>query len=276
VPIRDENGSVLTQEELIARLLEGSWAAEPIYDQDGNVLEIKVVPFGPRPGLGFGPGAPPPGVMVIDGNVPIHDQDGLELSMDDFMNLMSEGGWMPEPVQDEHGNLVSWLLRRDDDSQPMGGPPPGAMASFGGDQERWLGTPLPEFDLTTIEGRSLDSSVFNDRAVVLNFWFRACKPCLMEIPELNELVQEFSGEDVLFVALGLDSEDETQEALKEHPFAYEIVASTQELQQRLGIHGYPTNLVYDLDGRCTAVFSGYSPGMGDRLKHEIEEVLKAR
>ncbi len=276
VPIRDERGSELTQEELITRLSEGRSAAEPVLDEDNNVLEIKVIPFGPQPGHGMGPGGPPPGTMVIDGSVPIRDEDGHELSMDDFMNRMTEGGWMPEPVLDEHGELVNWLLRRDDGSQAMQGLPLGAMSLVGEEREKWLGTPLPEFDLTTIDGRPLDSSELTNHVVVLNFWFRACKPCLMEIPELNKLVQQFSGDDVLFIALGLDSEDETREALEEHPFAYEVVPSTQDLQQKLGIHSYPTHLVFGLDGRCTAVFSGYSPGMGDLLAHEIEKVLKAQ
>lgn len=112
--------------------------------------------------------------------------------------------------------------------------------------------------------------------VVLNFWFRACKPCLMEIPELNEMVEALGGEDVVFVSLTFDSEDEARAVLDSHDFAYEVVADAQNVHQEFVVQSYPAHLVFDRDHRCTAALSGYTPGIGNMLKNEVVNALEGK
>lgn len=45
----------------------------------------------------------------------------------------------------------------------------------------------PDFELPTIDGRKVRLSDYRGKVVVLNFWSKTCKPCIDEMPSLNDL-----------------------------------------------------------------------------------------
>ncbi len=273
VPIRDETGASLTRDELVARLSTGDWAAEPVHDDQGAVVEIVVTrSSGEREHAPSGNDLPP-GAIMIDGGVPIRDEDGVEISFEEFMDRMNSGGWRPEPTHGEDGEWVEMVLIRDQSVKPPMDSFPGEVTAPSLFSEHWSGKPLPELQLTTLQGKDLGPADFEDHVVVLNFWFRACKPCMMETPELNELVAKFEDEDVVFVALTFDGADEARAALEKHPFSYHVVADARDLHGDFEIESYPTHLIYDRDHRCTAALSGYTPGFGRMLQKEISAAL---
>ncbi|MCB9309709.1 MAG: TlpA family protein disulfide reductase [Lewinellaceae bacterium] len=87
--------------------------------------------------------------------------------------------------------------------------------------------PAPDFEVKDINGTVYKLSQLKDKTIVLNFWFTSCKPCIAEIPVLNELVDE--NKDVVFLALAADKEDRIQSFLKKHSFHYNIVADALKI-----------------------------------------------
>jgi thiol-disulfide isomerase/thioredoxin len=65
-----------------------------------------------------------------------------------------------------------------------------------------VGCEAPEFDVVAVDGKRLKLSALKGKVVVLNFWFIGCAPCIAELPALNKLVDEYKGEDVVFIAFG--------------------------------------------------------------------------
>lgn len=53
------------------------------------------------------------------------------------------------------------------------------------------------------------------KTTVLNVWATWCGPCLVEMPELNQMVEEFASEDIRFIAL------DAQELVKETEIMHE-------------------------------------------------------
>ena len=47
-----------------------------------------------------------------------------------------------------------------------------------------------DFNATDLEGNEYSLSNLKGKIRVLNFWFTTCKPCVEEIPALNELVKK--------------------------------------------------------------------------------------
>lgn len=268
-PIVDEEGNTMTPEQMTTRLAEGGWIAEPENDKDGRVTRILVrhsdTSPPPQPS-GF---APPPGAMVLDDSTEFRDEDGNVLTFGDFQKRMNEGGWMPEPKLDDAGNVIAVILRRGDGPVPV---PPGDLPSFVAGAERWQGSQLPDFEFKTLEGRTITSKGASGRVTVMNFWFRGCKPCIMEIPELNELVEQFSGQNVDFFAFSQDPEAEAREAVSETHFTYEVVADSGVLHHELGVSAYPTHLVFDSEGSCVAAYQGYSPGIAKAIARDIQRI----
>lgn len=103
---------------------------------------------------------------------------------------------------------------------------------------------------TDINGNRFKSKDLKGKILVINYWFINCKPCRMEMPELNEIVKEYKDSaNVKFIAIGLDGETEMQEFLKLVPFHYQIVANGRTATEKNGVTSYPTHVIVDGEGK---------------------------
>lgn len=131
----------------------------------------------------------------------------------------------------------------------------------------------PDFEVTDINGNLINSKELRGKVVVFNFWFTTCGPCIGEMPELNQLVDEFAG-DVRFLAFTFDPEDRVKSFLDKHDFRYEIVANENKLGKLLGVKSRPAHFVIDQNGEIQWIGSGASSDNIERLRGMIERLLK--
>lgn len=117
--------------------------------------------------------------------------------------------YMPEPYLDYDSNVKALVLRKATPEelkmmQQMragGGPDMSALNET--ESSPLLDQPAPLFEIKDLTGKTVHLEALKGKVVVLNFWFVECKPCVSEIPELNELVFDFQKEDIVFMALAL-------------------------------------------------------------------------
>jgi len=138
---------------------------------------------------------------------------------------------------------------------------------------------LPDFQVTTLNGGTLTTQDLKGKIVVLNFWFIACKPCVMEIPELNELSKKYiDRKDIIFIAPALDKEEAVIPFLEQKTFSYQIVPGAAKLiKETFGIREYPTHIVANKAGKIIYSVSGYSPGFNGKgsTVDKLAEVIAA-
>lgn len=93
------------------------------------------------------------------------------------------------------------------------------------------------------------------KTIILKTWFVNCQACIAEFPELNELVGRWGDrEDILFLSLALDSEEELRDFLATKAFADEEVADQDlYIQDELGLQIYPTHIIIDMEGKILKV-----------------------
>ncbi|MFD3001576.1 redoxin domain-containing protein [Pontibacter toksunensis] len=142
-------------------------------------------------------------------------------------------------------------------------------------EERFLmmvNKPAPAFTATDLSGKTYALEQLKGKTVVLNFWFIGCKPCIMEMPHLNEVVQKYKQEDVVFLAFALDQEEELRKFLAKTPFNYNIVPDANRISRdAYGVNAFPTSLVIDKDGILRDYLTGYSEDVGEKLSKMIEK-----
>jgi len=132
----------------------------------------------------------------------------------------------------------------------------------------------PLFTAISLDGEKLDLAALRGKVVVLNFWFIGCAPCRIEMPGLNQLVSEFKGKDVVFVAISSDSTEELRTFLKKNTFSYHIVPDGSKIAQTYELNGaYPTHIVIGRDGRIISRLTGGSDKRHDDLSPLIERAL---
>jgi thiol-disulfide isomerase/thioredoxin len=134
--------------------------------------------------------------------------------------------------------------------------------------------PGPSLDFTTLDGAHLDSAQLRGKVVVANFWFTGCGPCKAEMPDLNKLVAEFRGKDVVFLAFTTDDDlAKLGRFLKEYPFDYTIVPKADKIAAQFGIENYPSHVVLRQDGTVESLLAGGGEGRAQQLKIVIDRLL---
>jgi peroxiredoxin len=96
----------------------------------------------------------------------------------------------------------------------------------------------------------------------------------MEMPELNELVAEFKGNEVIFLAIAVNKKDQLKKFLKKTEFKYKVLPNGQSVSDSYGVKGFPTNLIIDQNGIIQYVSTGIGPNNKLNLQQEIELLLE--
>ena len=110
-----------------------------------------------------------------------------------------------------------------------------------------VGSPLPSFELPSLDGGSLDSAdLAGDVPVLINFWATWCGPCVKEIPVLRDL--HASG-DVRVVSINIDEggESDVRDFVRRHGIEYDVLMGEVGMVPRYGSYSIPYTLVLDGD-----------------------------
>lgn len=183
---------------------------------------------------------------------------------------------------------------------PKGAPHDAAPAPRFVAEER-LGKPAPEFTLTVLDGpgkmRTLSKADLAGKVVVLDFWATWCEPCLVELPEIQKLVEQYkaSAKEVLIIALSQDSVPEEISEVRKlvektladkkidligGPVGRIGLDPSNSVGQAFDVEGLPTLVILDGKGTIQAVHIGLSADtketLAKRLTTEIDSLLAGK
>ncbi|UOR06778.1 TlpA family protein disulfide reductase [Hymenobacter aerilatus] len=125
--------------------------------------------------------------------------------------------------------------------------------------KRVVGCAMPDFTAQDIQGSPISKRTLKGKVVVMNFWFIGCKPCLAELPALNDLVDQHKGQEVVFIAFGRDSKQRiVDDFLPKQSFQFQHVADSKGYADTFlaSVSGFPLTLVFDQRGVLQYVHSG--------------------
>jgi thiol-disulfide isomerase/thioredoxin len=104
------------------------------------------------------------------------------------------------------------------------------------------------------DGSPIDLTRYHGKAIFINFWATWCKPCLREMPSLQQLIQQLEGEDIVFL-FASDEEGSVIEEFKNrnsYPFTY---VQVQNIEQ-LNIYAIPTTYIFNQEGHLVFSHTG--------------------
>ncbi len=137
-----------------------------------------------------------------------------------------------------------------------------------------IGKRAPDFRMKDINGNLISSKNTKGKIVVFNFWFAACKPCIKEIPELNEVYEKYKADtNVVFASITFDKLDRVNTFLKKHPIQYPVVADAKDICDVFKTTGYPTNIVIDKRGNYFEYITGGFSQIGHQISSSIQNAL---
>ena len=112
--------------------------------------------------------------------------------------------------------------------------------------------------------------------VVLDFWATWCGPCLLAMPGLQEVHEEFSGRGVEILAVNLGEDPEViQGFLDENGYTFPVVADQDfAIGGLFGVGGIPAQVVVNREGLVESIQVGYGPGMENHLRQLLEPLAQ--
>lgn len=125
--------------------------------------------------------------------------------------------------------------------------------------------PAPDFTLTDQFGNTHTLSDYKGKTVFLNFWATWCPPCVAEMPEIQELYEDYGNNESDIIILGIASPDYGREGsveqvtafLEENEYSYPVVMDHEgTMAYSYGVNAYPTTFMIDADGNVYGYVSG--------------------
>lgn len=129
----------------------------------------------------------------------------------------------------------------------------------------------PDFQLTSLEGKSVKLSDYRGKAVVLNFWATWCGPCKVEMPWFVDLQNKYrdAGLEIVGVSMDDGNKDAVAKFAKEMGVNYTVLMGKESVGDAYGgVLGLPTTFYIDRNGKITNSVAGLIS------KSEIEDHIK--
>ncbi len=126
--------------------------------------------------------------------------------------------------------------------------------------------PALDFTLTDQLGNTHTLADYEGKTIFLNFWATWCPPCKAEMPEIQQLYENYSreGEDALIVlgvawpgVGGEKSAEEIAAFLEDNGYTYPVLMDTEGgLFTGYGISAFPTTFMIDREGNVFGYLTG--------------------
>lgn len=136
---------------------------------------------------------------------------------------------------------------------------------------------LPNISLKNIDGEDINFSDYgkNGKITIISFWATWCKPCIRELKNVSDLLDEWIEEyDVEMVAVSVD---DTRNIAKVKPFVagrgwdFQVLLDPNgDLQRAMNVVNPPVTFLVDKDGKIIYTHVGYVDGD----EYELEEKIK--
>lgn len=208
--------------------------------------------------------------LMLDGvSTPVYTENLMLVQGNAFMEMMRSGEYIPDVYIDSAKAVRAFVLRKATELER------GQMiemkddAGQGGNST--IGKKASSFSVTDMTGEHYSLESLKGKVVVINCWFVECKPCVMEMPDLNALADKYRDNGVVFLGFALNDKKEIGKFLEKNPFRYRLVPNAMEIVQLFGVSAFPTHIV--LDPESTIVF--FESGLGPQTISSLEKTIQS-
>lgn len=214
-------------------------------------------------------------MMLNPSTTPMFYENFVLIKEGEFMKIMMSGDYIPVPYIDSKKVVKAFVLRKATElEKEQMKQMQGNMQNPGQNNNELIGKEAFPFSVTDISGNKYSLEKLKGKIIVLNFWFVECKPCVMEIPDLNDLVEKYKGKEVVFLGFATNDKSKIESFLKTRTYKYKIIADGNEVAGLYKVNSYPTHLIIDTNSIISNYITGLGPTTIDDLDKTIESLLK--
>ena len=142
-----------------------------------------------------------------------------------------------------------------------------------------IGHPIPPFAAYSVSGKPYSNYSLRNKITLINFWFEACVPCMVEMEYLNQLYSYFSkNESFQFLSFTYDKREAVERVISKHHIKFPVIPVSMDSCFSLNMNsGFPTTFISDANGKIAFFSEGgslRSEEAQDSIKKNIYPVLE--
>lgn len=123
------------------------------------------------------------------------------------------------------------------------------------------GKPAPGFETDDIDGYVQSLKKYEERIVLLDFWYTTCAPCIKDAPRLADLHEKHAEDGLRIIGISPDSESNIREFAKKfgHDWPQILETADDPIHMDYRVRGYPAKFLIDREGKiiCGQIGDGF-------------------
>lgn len=134
-----------------------------------------------------------------------------------------------------------------------------------------VGEPAPNFQLKTLDGKTVSLGELKGQVVVLDFWASWCPPCIESLPHLGKLYQEKQDKGVKVFAVNVaEDKAKVEMFLKSKNVTVPVLLDSKgDAAEKYNVSSLPQTVVIGKDGTVKKVFVGLGADSFEQIRNEI-------
>jgi len=167
-------------------------------------------------------------------------------------------------------NGYGQLLNRDNSNTPGSNSGDNLEIYYNNLRKKMIGKELPNITFRDSLGKTFDLRSLKGKMVAINLWAFGCKPCIAEMPKLNEIVKKYRKQVNFISILGPKAFSHSELKAKHNiDFDYTTLGTYDNIIKLWELKMvYPTHIILDKEGKVLDLF------IGVRVE-SIEHILKS-
>ena len=188
--------------------------------------------------------------IILSSNFIAIDNSSNIISKEVFLQNLTSGDFIPLKLDSENKATYYKLYRLDQTADKNIRNTIKQTSSISYEHFKMEGKNFPEFNFKDLNEIEYTTQNTKNKIIILKTWFIACKACVAEMPELNELTKKYNDrKDTVFISLALDSDEDLNQFLLKKQFNYAVVSKQKDfINNKLNANIYPTHIVIDKNG----------------------------
>ena len=141
-----------------------------------------------------------------------------------------------------------------------------------------VGQQAPDFTAPALDGaKPISLGAYRGKVVYLDFWASWCPPCLVSLPQLEELRKQFPSDQFQILAVNVDQDPaKARKFLARTQVGYPSATDPKgRLPESFGIETMPTSFLIDRRGVIRHVHHGFRKGDVAPLRERIQKLVAA-